>query len=315
MEDVLRQYPRRYAAARAKPLADGAVTLFHPATREFITINPLAAFLWELSTGHETVSTLAREIHALFPEQADVERDVIALVRSLVAKQFLALSRTPGDEDAAERGQQFDVFATIFCLNLDSQPDRLEAAMRRYETLGIAGRVERFAAIPTPENHHRGCTLSWRSMIAEAARRSSPNMLGLEDDALFLDNTLAILHAATAELARQEWDLFYLGACVWAQAFPFAAGCMALQVSGPVTGCHAVAVHERAYARILADIPAGGATFDAWMNEYLAIDQYFSQRIADGTFRAFITAPRVASQPVLLHYENADRALASRYVI
>lgn len=212
-------------------------------------------------------------------------------------------------------GSPFAFFDAIFCLNLDSQTDRWREATRRYRTLGIAGRVERFPAAPTPDNHHRGCTLSWRRMVAESARRDCESFLGFEDDAIFLDDTLAVVGAAVADLAGQEWDLFYLGAAVWSQVFPFVEGSAALQECKRVTCTHAVAVHRRAYARILADIPVGEAEFDVWLAEWLAIDQYLSRRIADGTFRALITAPRVATQPLLLNYDDADRALADRYVI
>ena len=84
---------------------------------------------------------------------------------------------------------------------------------------------------------------------------------------------------------------------------------------GPVTCTHAVAVHRRAFDRILADIPSGGEEFDQWLSEWLACDQYLFRRIADGTFRAVITSPRLATQPPLLYYDNADRELARRYVI
>jgi hypothetical protein len=82
-----------------------------------------------------------------------------------------------------------------------------------------------------------------------------------------------------------------------------------------VTTTHALAVHRRAYECILANVPAGGASFDAWMDEWIAIDQYFSRQIEAGIFRALITNPRVATQAALLNYANADSALAERYVI
>jgi hypothetical protein len=323
VEEILRQRPRREAQALAKPLADGSLTLFHPQTQAFLTLNALAAFIWELSTGQDTLATIIQEVESIFPEQRAVDRDVLALIETLAANEFLTLSDVAPHQDAGAHAgghsgaarNPFDFFDGIFSLNLDREQDRFEKAMHRYETLGIAGRVERFSAIPTPENHHRGCALSWRAMIAEASRRNCQQLLGLEDDAVFLDDTLAVLRTVTAELARHEWDLCYLGACVWGKEFPSVDGCAMLQVCGPVTCTYAVAVRQQAYARILADVPAGGAAFDAWIEQYRAIDQYLYHMIENGTLRAFITAPRVASQPALLNYDNADRALASRYVI
>jgi hypothetical protein len=66
----------------------------------------------------------------------------------------------------------FRFFDGIFCLNLDVEEKRWAQAVRRHEQLGIDGRVERVSAVWTPENHHIGCALSWRSMIDLAQRRN-----------------------------------------------------------------------------------------------------------------------------------------------
>ncbi len=100
MDGILRKWPRRHAGVREKPLADGSLTLFHIDTKEFITLNPLAAFLWELSAGHDTLAALVQEIRSVFPEQEGVERDVIVVFQDLATKQFIALSDMPEDEDA-----------------------------------------------------------------------------------------------------------------------------------------------------------------------------------------------------------------------
>ncbi len=206
-------------------------------------------------------------------------------------------------------------FDGIFCLNLDGDTERWAEARRRHERLDIAWQVERFPAVATPENHHRGCSLSFRQMVAEARRRCYEHVLILEDDAVFIDDTLAVMSKVVAELPQVDWDLCYLGACVWSQRFPFLPGSRSLQRCGPVTCAHAVAVHSRAYDRILTDIPDQPAEFERWLADWLACDQYLHRQIADGTFKAVITSPRVASQPSLLAYASADLELAGRYVI
>jgi hypothetical protein len=219
------------------------------------------------------------------------------------------------EKTACEAASPLSFFDGIFCLNLDSDTERWAQARHRHERLNIAWQVERFSAVATPENHHRGNAMSFRQMVAEAQRRDYEHVLILEDDAVFIDNTVAVMKAAVTELADLKWDLCFLGACVWSQKFPFLPGSAVLQECGPVTCTHAVAVHRRAYDRILADIPVAGEEFDQWLSESLACDQYLWRRIADGTFRAVITSPRVASQPALLHYDEADHELAERYVI
>jgi hypothetical protein len=206
-------------------------------------------------------------------------------------------------------------FDGVFCLNLDTDTDRWAAATRRHDQLDAAWQVERFPAVATPDNHHRGNAMSFRRMVAEAKRRDFEHVLILEDDAVFIDDVEKVLRSATLELAEIEWDLCYLGACVWSQAFPFLPGSAVLQACGPVTCTHAVAIHRRAYDRILAEIPTDLEDFARWLDDYLACDQYLSRRIEDGTFCAVITSPRAASQPSLLGFDDADRALADRYVI
>ena len=236
------------------------------------------------------------------------------------AEQFEAMGcRAEFDQllarTAREARNPFLFFDGIFCLNLDEDTERWARARARHEQLDIAWRVERFSAVATPDNHHRGNAMSFRAIIAEADRRGYEHVLLLEDDAVFIDDTASVLEAVTAELGEIEWDLCFLGACVWAQRFPSLGASNVLQECGPVTCTHAVAVHRRAYGRILGDIPAGPEEFDRWLGEWLACDQYLSRKIAAGALRAVITSPRVASQPPLLVYPDADLALAGRYTI
>jgi hypothetical protein len=218
-------------------------------------------------------------------------------------------------ETTREIASPLSFFDGIFCLNLDRDTERWTQARRRHSQLGIGWQVERFPAVATPENHHRGNAMSFRQMVAEAQRRDYEHVLILEDDAIFIDDTAAVMKAAAAELPDLTWDVCFLGACVWSKRFPFLSGSEVLQECGPVTCTHAVAVHRRAYERILSDIPTAPEEFDRWLTEQLACDQYLSRRIADGTFRAVITSPRIASQPPLLLGQDADGELADRYVI
>jgi hypothetical protein len=210
----------------------------------------------------------------------------------------------------------FMFFDAIFCLNVDTQVDRWETMQRRFRMLDIAWRVERFSAIATPGNHHRGCALSWRAMIAEAKQRGHENVLIFEDDAVFIDTTLEIVAQAVVDLHNRPWDLLYLGGCVHARQFPFTDGSAVLQVPTGVTCAHAVAVNHTAYDRLLDELPAGdGVVDDAWFARFQAVDQYLPRRVADGRFEALITWPRVATQPALANYADSDLEWRDRYVI
>jgi hypothetical protein len=209
----------------------------------------------------------------------------------------------------------FTYFDAIYCLNLDSQPDRWRDVADRFATLGILPLVERISAVSTPENHHRGCALSWREMVFRAEGLGLEHFLGFEDDVMFLDDTLVVVEGAVAELDQVAWDLCYFGACVHDLVFPFLTDSIVLQECGIVSCSHALAIHRRAFAQILSDIPEDRASFDRWIDDQLAIDQYLARRIADGTFKAVICSPRVATQPALRNHADADLALADRYVI
>ena len=41
----------------------------------------------------------------------------------------------------------FDYFDKIFCINLDSRPDRWEQVQKEFDKVGILDRVERFSAL------------------------------------------------------------------------------------------------------------------------------------------------------------------------
>lgn len=206
----------------------------------------------------------------------------------------------------------FNFFDAIFCLNLDREPERWARMTERFRILDVGWRVERFPAVEARE----GCTLSHRAMVAEARRRNYENILIFEDDAVFLDQTLAVVGAAVADLSGRRWDFLYLGGCVWSQSFRFVTGSRVLQSPTNMTCTHAIAINHTAYDRLLNEVPAEeGPEFDSFLAEYAAIDQYLARKIAEGTFKAFVTLPRVASQPPLLQGADADLGLRERYII
>ena len=224
-------------------------------------------------------------------------------------------------EDITTRAQEevtnpFVFFDAVFCLNLDDRPDRWHASRDRFARLGIDWLVERFPAILTPHNHHQGCALSFRAMVAEAQRRDLESVLIVEDDVIWMetDTTKHVLAQALAELNDQPWDLLYLGGGVREEPLPV-PGCTTLRTPHRLQCTHAVAVHHTAYERILEEVPPDGAEFDDWLAEYIAIDEYLPRRVADGTYRAFVLDPRIATQPDLIAKGYLDAAHEDRYTI
>jgi len=48
---------------------------------------------------------------------------------------------------------------------------------------------------------------------------------------------------------------------------------------------HAIAVHRRAFAQVLSDLPSSPWELDAWISEHHTIGRYLQRRMRDGTFR------------------------------
>jgi hypothetical protein len=61
---------------------------------------------------------------------------------------------------------------------------------------------------------------------------------------------------------------------VHSRELPFLAGSPVLQECGSVTCTHALAIHRHAFAQILEDIPVDHQSFEAWLDEYVAFDQF-----------------------------------------
>lgn len=193
----------------------------------------------------------------------------------------------------------FDCFDAIFCINLDSAADRWRDMEGRFQKLGIARRVRRFPAIPTPGNHHVGCALSHRRVIEQARDGGFRSALVFEDDALFLDRTREVLAGAVAELARIEWNLCYLGGFRWDGDLEPEPGCRHWDRARSVTCTHAIAYSERVYSRLLQDLPADFDDMAQWLEKHHGIDQYLC-----GIESAVMIRPPVATQPFMLPYED-----------
>ena len=219
-----------------------------------------------------------------------------------------AISRTKHQVD-----NPFTFFDAIFCLNADGDVDRWDEMDERFAVLDIAWRVERFPLLDD-DDERRAAVLSFRSMIATALRRGYANVLVLRDGVMFIDQTLAILADAVRDLAGRPWDLLCLGGGDGSRSYEFADGSIVLQVPDGLTRAHAVAVAGSAFERVLLELPAeDGPEMDAFLAEHADLDEYLDHRIADGSYRALMTFPRVASEQSLL--EEEDAVLAVRYVI
>ncbi len=164
--------PRQAPGAQVTELDRGF--LVRPAGSETACqLNNTASVVWELCDGRRTVGQIAAALAEAFGLGACPLAEITACVAEFRRAGILAGPAGRPAEDRADN--PFSFFDAIYCLNLDRQPDRWNSAFRRFSALDIATQVERFPAISTPQNHHLGCTMSWRLMVATArAAGASP---------------------------------------------------------------------------------------------------------------------------------------------
>jgi len=101
----------------------------------------------------------------------------------------------------------------IFCINLDSRPDRWEESKQEFKKLGIDNDVERISAANIQPGII-GCTKSHYECIKLAKNRNYNNVLILEDDVRFVSDTMDILNASLTQISNRDikFDILYLGA-------------------------------------------------------------------------------------------------------
>lgn len=232
--------------------------------------------------------------------------DELGLNRAPVIEHFeehLGVEPARAALAAAERefSSPFHFFDAIYCINLPDATERWTAAQARFEQLGFAGRVSRFPAIETPSNHHIGCALSHRAILAEARRRGLQNVLVFEDDVIFCADAEERLRPNIEELKRRDWTTLYLGGHRWGATFEKAPGCTHLEIPHHLTCTHAIAYHRSIYDRILNDVPESPSAVALWLRKNFGIDQYYA-RAFDGL--QLLTSPTIASQGSILKQES-----------
>lgn len=110
-----------------------------------------------------------------------------------------------------------DYFEAIFCINLDSRPDRWKNVQKEFDKIGIKDKVMRLPGVVYVDLNGKilpaiGCHISHASCIHTAKLLQAKNCLIFEDDVQFLPNFLDVVPQAIKELDAIGWDMFYLGA-------------------------------------------------------------------------------------------------------
>ena len=185
------------------------------------------------------------------------------------------------DVDAAmERAREqaehpLNVFDGVFLLG---------AADSHAYPAGISWRLEQLVPDDSLAPEHRRLA-GWHEAVSRAELRRYQHML-------LLDGCAPADDVSVPSLSEREWDLCLLPA---GEATPE----LDPGSSGVLTGV-AVAVHERAYKHLLADLPADEAGRAEFLSAFGSLDRYLARNIADGTFTALMAVPDTprSDQPV-----------------
>ena len=70
-------------------LPDGSMVLYRADRREVITLNPLAAYVWECCDGAQDTAAIIAAVREIFPDVPNVVRDVTDLLADLRARDLL----------------------------------------------------------------------------------------------------------------------------------------------------------------------------------------------------------------------------------
>lgn len=113
----------------------------------------------------------------------------------------------------------FDFFDAIYCIHLPEHQERWDTALKEFAKVGIADRV---IPVSAPRPHvsctmpalkypqgELGCWLSHGKALGHALASGAENVLFIEDDIMFFDNSEHRLSLALNELPT-DWDLLFL---------------------------------------------------------------------------------------------------------
>ena len=104
-------------------------------------------------------------------------------------------------------------FDKIYCINLDSRPDRWEECLEEFKKIGIDDIVERFPAIELTPGI-AGCTKSHYEIIKLCKKNNFKNVLIFEDDVTFTNSDIiSTIDSAISQLESKNlsYDMLYLG--------------------------------------------------------------------------------------------------------
>jgi len=193
----------------------------------------------------------------------------------------------------------FDFFDRIFCINLDSRPDRWERCLDQFKIFGIDDKVQRFSAIKIVDQNNEsnkflgrcGCSLSHFEICKIAKKENLKNYLVLEDDfEINLDKNSLFdnLDKSIKELP-EDWDILYLGGNLTNEygVYPIEKYSKNLLKLNSCHTTHAMVFNSHFYDSFLNQAPDIHSIIE-WSIKNEAIDVFLSKKVLSNN-NCFIT--------------------------
>ncbi|WP_458776720.1 glycosyltransferase family 25 protein [Desulforhopalus sp. 52FAK] len=103
-------------------------------------------------------------------------------------------------------------FDRIYCISLESRPDRKEQAIQQFEAVGLLSRVEFIIVEKHPVNQEKGIFLSHMTCLEMGLKDNANRILVFEDDVFFDCFDTNVLDNGCRSLdSGGDWDAFFLG--------------------------------------------------------------------------------------------------------
>jgi len=81
--------PMKPNCVHGELLADQSLVLHNTCTGQSMTLNPTAALIWECCDGEHSLAMILDEVREVFPGAQQIEGDVIALLKELIANAMV----------------------------------------------------------------------------------------------------------------------------------------------------------------------------------------------------------------------------------
>lgn len=116
------------------------------------------------------------------------------------------------DQDKMMEPLGWEFFDKIYCISLNSRPDRMQAAARQFVAVGLEDQVEFLIVAKDDEDPERGIYHSHLHCLAKGLEAGARHILVFEDDVFFRGFSAERLGAACRFLAETgRWNAFFLG--------------------------------------------------------------------------------------------------------